>query len=185
LVVSKLYNAVSLGNPPAFDGGDCWPIAQGQLADPMDVESTTLLFPNSSVTGNLWASGTTAGTLLLPFYVPGFPISIMVRHARLSMQLDPNHKGATTGQLGGVLDTEEYIEAIRQAAGGFDPSLCQGATFESIATQIRQASDIMVDGTQDPLSTCNGISIGIGFKMKAAELSGSTVDVPPPPLNCP
>jgi hypothetical protein len=36
------------------------------------------------------------------------------------------------------------------------------ATFDSLADQIRQAFDILVDGTQDPNQTCNGISIGLG-----------------------
>jgi hypothetical protein len=44
-----------------------------------------------------------------------------------------------------------------------DRRACSGAAFQSIATQIEQASDIMKDGTNGPGPTCDGISVGIGF----------------------
>ncbi len=69
-----------------------------------------------------------------------------------------------------MLDTEKFIDQLKQVAGSFDPSLCSGPTFDSIAQQIRSASDIMVDGTQDPAQTCNAISIGVGFEAKAARI---------------
>lgn len=69
-------------------------------------------------------------------------------------------------------------------AGSLNPSLCPpSATFESIAQQIRQASDILADGTQDPGVTCNGISIGLGFEAEAATL-GVVFDAPVPPDPC-
>ena len=36
-------------------------------------------------------------------------------------------------------------------------------TVEGIKASIRQASDMMADGTQNPAVQCTGISVGLGF----------------------
>jgi hypothetical protein len=84
-----------------------------------------------------------------------------------------------------VLDTEELVAAMKAVAGSFDISLCSGPTFDSIAQQIRAASDIMSDGTNgDPNLVCNGISIGLGFDAKPALLGAVAAPVTPPPDPC-
>ena len=60
------------------------------------------------------------------------------------------------------------------------PVFCN--TFDA---QIRQASDIMVDGTQDPAKTCNGISIGLGFEMSELQFGNVANPVAPTPHICP
>ena len=42
-------------------------------------------------------------------------------------------------------------------------SLACGSAWQSIAQQITQAQDILLDGTNAPGQPCDGISIGIGF----------------------
>jgi hypothetical protein len=42
----------------------------------------------------------------------------------------------------------------------------------------------MKDGTQDPAAFCNGISIGLGFEMKAVQLGGALNAQPPEPDPC-
>ena len=86
--------------------------------------------------------------------------------------------------IGGVIDTELLVGELAKIAGSFDASLCPpSATFESISQQIRQASDILIDGTQDPNKTCNAISIGLGFDAQEAGW-GSAYDVAPSPDPC-
>ncbi len=68
--------------------------------------------------------------------------------------------------------------------GNFDPALCSGSTFDSLTDQMRQASDIMADGSQDPNATCNAISIGIGLDMSAAKLGSIAPPVTPPVDPC-
>ena len=51
-----------------------------------------------------------------------------------------------------------------------DPNLCTGSAVEGILNQIRQSSDILMDGSQDPSKTCDGISLGIGFSGKQIKL---------------
>jgi hypothetical protein len=181
---SLVYGGAVLGSAPAFDGSDCWPVLPEQLEDPVDIDSAQTEFPASSVAGNVWTSGST-DTLTLTLNIAGFPVPFVLHEARLSLELEVDHEGAVGGQLGGVLDTEAFVEAMRSVAGTFDPSLCSGSTFDSIANQLRQASDIMNDGTQDPAQVCNGISVGFGFKMKRVQLGGVATPVPPAPDPCP
>ncbi len=70
--------------------------------------------------------------------------------------------------IGGVLNTEEFVAEIKKV--GALLGLCDSALFTNLVNQIRQASDIMADGTQDPTKECNGISMGLGFEMKAVQL---------------
>lgn len=71
-----------------------------------------------------------------------------------------------------------------QAQAGFvSTSLCSGTAFESIALQIEQLSDIMVDGTSQPGQVCDGISLGVGFDAVAVHM-GPSVVVPGVPDPC-
>lgn len=74
---------------------------------------------------------------------------------------------------------------MKKNAGSFDPSFCDlnGPTMASILTQVEQAADILVDGTQDPTKTCDAISIGIGFDAVAVTL-GPVVAAPVPTDPC-
>ena len=57
-------------------------------------------------------------------------------------------------------------------------------TLQSILNQLRQASDIMSDGSQDPAKQCDAISIGLGFTMKSAQLGPVAPPTPPPADPC-
>ena len=88
------------------------------------------------------------------------------------------------GTISGVVATEEMVDAFSKAIGTLSPTLCGGPTLESIKQTIRQASDILVDGTQDPNKECNAVSIGIGFEAVKVTLSGTAVDPPASPDPC-
>jgi len=183
-LVSRLYSTTPLGMAPKFDGTDCWPVAPEGLNNPVDIKSSKISFNMSSVKMNHWDSGGDA-TLVLTFSLSGFSFRLTIHHARLSMDLAPDHKSATGGQIGGILDTAEFAGVIKQFAGTFDPSLCMGPTIDSIIAQITQASDILADGSQDPAQTCNGISIGLGFKLLPVQVGLIGPVTPPPPNPCP
>jgi type I restriction enzyme R subunit len=95
-----------------------------------------------------------------------------VHNLRIAMQLGPDEKSATAGQIGGIINAEDLVNELRKVIGSFDSSLCDpnSPTGTSVLNQIRQAADILQDGTQDPAKECDGISIGLGFTMKAAQL---------------
>ena len=62
------------------------------------------------------------------------------------------------------------LRTHRRIVGALDSNLCSGSAVEGILNQIRQSSDILMDGTQDPGKTCDGISLGIGFSGKLIKL---------------
>ncbi len=105
------------------------------------------------------------------------------QHARLPARA--RTQAPSDGTIAGVIDTEQFISELAKVAGSFDTSLCSGSTFDSIAQQIRQASDIMSDGTNgDPSKTCDAISIGLGFNGHGVTLGDVAAPVTPPPDPC-
>lgn len=182
-IVTKLYGGAPLGSEPSWDGTDCWPLVREHLSDPADKGSAKIVFDKSSVAGDVWSSGVTA-TVVLDLSLLGTPVKLTIHQARLSMKLDPDHAGATAGQLGGVVDTEELVAELKKVVGTFNPSLCNSPMVEAMANQYRQASDILKDGTQDPAVECDGISIGLGFTMDAVNLGDVAPAVDPQPNPC-
>jgi hypothetical protein len=180
-VTTRLYSGTALGMAPAFDGSDCWPVAPELLSTPTDITSSTIVFSQSAVAGNVWTSGApTTLKLTIPF-LGGAVINLTLHQAQVSLTFAADHKSATAGLLGGVLDTEEFIAEVNKAAAAL--GVC--ALIAPVEPQLRQASDIMNDGTQDPTQTCNGISIGIGFTMKNVQLGGVGPATPPNTMTCP
>ena len=175
--ITKLFGGTTLGKAPKFDGTDKWPVAPDLLSNPMDPDSSTILFPNSSVIGTAYDSGNKETFILtVPVSTQSMSTSIKLTlySAHTTMTLSEDRKSATGGMIGGVLDTEEFVAEIKKV--GYLLGLCNTALFNNLVNQIRQASDIMADGTQDPEKPCNGISMGLGFEMKAVQLG----DVGPP-----
>src|SRR5262249_1114457 len=151
---TKLFGTTALGMNPKFDGTDKWPIAPELLSDPMDPESSTVLFEHSSVKNDVFDSGKDVIVILaVPIQTQTNTLSIKLtlHSARVTMNLSADRKSAVGGMIGGVLNTEEFvaeIEKVRALVGK-----CGDAGFDAIETQLRQASDIMTDGTQDPTKT--------------------------------
>ena len=74
---------------------------------------------------------------------------------------------------------------IETLAGTLSPEFCNGGpTVESILNQIRQASDIMSDGSQQAGTPCTGISIGLGFDATEVTVDGVGAAAMPQPDPC-
>jgi hypothetical protein len=72
------------------------------------------------------------------------------------------------------------VEVFRKQAGNLGAQFCgESTTLEAILDSIRQASDIMKDGTQNPDAVCDGISIGLGFETRRSLLGEPTPVVTP------
>lgn len=169
---TQLYSAAMDGTIPSWQGADVWPIRSDCLLGG-DLASPKTAFPTAEVA--LDASGArrfrsiTVGDIDLRLMSQGFEVSMPIRRARIVMTLSDDNAHATFGMIGGILDTEAYINELAKVAGSFDPTLCPpSSTFESIAQQVRQAADILMDGSQDPSKQCEGISIGLGFDADGA-----------------
>jgi hypothetical protein len=181
---TRFYSGDPIGQPPKFDGTDCWPVDASTLITATDITSAKSAFQGGTLVSNVWTSGPPQ-TLTLTVNVQSYAMSLTLHHAVVTATLDANHQGATVGEISGVLGTEEFVTTVKQLAGTFDPTLCTSSVLTSIEDQIRQASDIMQDGTQDPTMMCNGISIGLGFTAKSIQLGGIGPASPPPATPCP
>jgi hypothetical protein len=95
-----------------------------------------------------------AGTLSLD--LGGEPLEFPIRDAYVAMT-------GSGGVLGAVAPTSGVVSAMQAVAGAISLSLCAGSAFQSIAQQIEQASDILLDGSNVPAQPCGAISMGIKF----------------------
>ncbi len=181
---AQLVDANGTETVPKWDGTDQWPVycelmndcqtsGTKQIADGND---SKVKFPSSYVANGTWVSGSKAN-VALSLSVSGYSLSLTIHNAVLTAKLDGGNPpaGATRGIIAGILETEELITSLQSVAGNIDSSLCEGSTFDNIAQQIRATSDIMKDGTQNPDAVCDGISIGLGFDMKAVQV-GKVMD---------
>ena len=91
---------------------------------------------------------------------------------------DKEIQNKTTEKM--VAGEPQFLAEFKKVAGSFDPGLCDGPTFDSIANQLAAASDIMLTGTQDPTQECNAISIGLGFEGDLVVLGSVAPPAPPP-----
>ncbi|AKT40832.1 hypothetical protein [Chondromyces crocatus] len=177
-LTSRLFVGASMGSAPAWDGNDEWPLVREFLNNPSDPNSSKVVFSQSYVTDNTWVSGTKT-TLDLTIAVAGYNISLPITNALIAMDLNAEHTGANNGTIAGILPTEQLIAELKKVIGAIQPSLCSGSAAETIFNNIRQASDVLQDGTQNPEKECDGISIGIGFNAKEIKL-GAVADAAPP-----
>jgi hypothetical protein len=172
VLTTKLFGGTKLATPPVWDGTDMWPVEPGLLDDITDKESSSIVFPNSSVVGMTFDSGKD-GTFILSVPVrtamSSTSIKLTLYSARMTMNLSDDRKSATGGVIGGVLNTEEFVAEIKKV--GFLLGYCGTVLFDNLINTVRQASDIMADGTQDPTKTCDGISMGLGFEMRPAQIA--------------
>lgn len=182
-LAARTYIARDRGAAPQWNGLDGWPVAFESLADPADVSSATLHVTDSYTDQNRWVSAGW-GELPLTLRLGSFALALRIRRAVITMEISPDRQSATGGTISGVISTSAFVAAIQEAAANFDPSLCVGPTIDSVTSQLEQASDILVDGTQDPTKTCDAISIGLGFEARAAQLGSVAEPVPPPPQPC-
>lgn len=184
VMTTKLFGATSLGMAPLWDGTDKWPVAPELLSDTTDPDSSTIVFNGSSVMGTTFDAGKGTFVLTVPLktMTDSTSIKLTLYNAKLTMTLSDDRKSSTGGMIGGVLNTEEFVAEVKKVGALLD--LCESQVFTNIITQVRQSSDMLTDGTQDPTKTCDGISIGLGFEMKEVQL-GDVGPVTPVGAACP
>ncbi len=175
------------GAGPKWDGTDEWPVFCELMNDCKDTGTTQfpdatskVNFPTSYMAGGTWVSGSKA-TVNLSLSIQGFSLALDINQAVITADMSgapPNT--ATNGMIAGVIEAEKLIESLSAVAGSISTSLCgDSPTLQSVKQSIRAAADIMKDGSQNPNANCDGISVGIGFDMKAVKL-GQVMDRNPP-----
>lgn len=180
---AQLVDAMGMDAVPKFDGSDVWPVSESLLANPADPTVSKIKFPEAYIAGNTWVSGS-KGTVTIELTISGFTVKLDIQNAYVTVDLDAG--AGKNGTIAGVLDTEQLVAQISKVAAAFDTSFCDptSPTLVSILNQLRQASDIMKDGTQDPSKECDGISIGLGFDTAAVKLGPVAKPGAAPPDPC-
>lgn len=175
-----------LGAPPKWDGGDMWPIDPGSLAEPDKPDAALCTYGETERVGDHVLTGPPC-QFNLYLGASGTVRAVPLRHARLAFDLAPDGKSAVGGHISGILQTEEFVAYLQAAAASFDPGFCDpnNPTVQSLLQQVRQASDILIDGTQDPRRPCSGISVGLGFTMQPVQIGIVADPIPPPTEPCP
>lgn len=190
LLAGGSYPAAHDGGAPTWDMNTHWPIRPELLScDQGGTDSCTsstdpimaaqVKFASAFQTNGTFVNGSPS-LLSLSLTFSGNTITLNVHSALVSFA--PQMPGSVTnGTIAGVINTEELIAGLKQIAGHISTSLCSGSAFDSIASQIRQTSDIVVNNDQvtNPAgTTCNGISVGLGFD--SSEIAAPTgMDIAP------
>jgi hypothetical protein len=155
------FVGASFGGQPTWTQADDWPVYPDWLVDGSLGSGSKIAFPAASIDAGTWSSGTPTD-LPFQFGFGAIGIGIVIHHATASF-VHTTPSTAAGGNIGGVLDTQEFVAALENAAGWISSSLCQGSAIGSITQQVQQAQDILLDGSSTAGQTCNAISIGLGF----------------------
>ena len=154
--------APSFGWPVRPELLDCFPNCGG-VTNP--AAHSTVQLTGAYQSGGTFVSG--APTQLdLSLTIAGQPLQLTVHAAVITFQpQSPGH--VTNGIISGAIATQDFVNAIHDVVGFFlNGSLCSGTALVGIENEIAQASDVIVNGntvTNAPGTTCNGISVGLGF----------------------
>jgi hypothetical protein len=159
---------------PTFAPDDNWPYR----ADPI------VPISGAYVNNGTFVNGAGGATVELALFIQGVQLSLTINRAAITFDhTAPND--ITNGTISGVINTEELVMGIEKVAGRISTQLCGGSTLDTIKQTIRQASDILSDGTNKAGANCDAISIGLGFTgKKIGELTKTAVDKAPPPDPC-
>lgn len=176
LAGAKYTDADGGAATPAWDTTTNWPVLPdmglisgctstgGCPAGTDPIANAVVKFNGAFQSKGTFVSGA-PNPLTLSLSIGGQELSLNIASAVISF--DPMAPGSVTnGTIAGVLDTTQLIAGLMNVAGNISTSLCSGSAFQSIAMQIEQTSDILLNGTtvsNTAGSTCNAISIGLGF----------------------
>ncbi|HVH42301.1 MAG TPA: hypothetical protein VM925_08150 [Labilithrix sp.] len=171
LLVGAQFNA-DKNVKPTFTTADDWPYNR----------EPQVPIAGGYVNKGVFVNGKGEASVTISLSISGQALSFTVNRAIISFKHNPGANALEEGTIAGVINTEEFVQAITSVAGRFDKSLCGGSDLvKDIQGRIREASDMLSDGTQDPSKTCDGISIGLGFTAKRVGTPTKAVDPTGPP----
>lgn len=163
--------------PPTFSPTDDWPFRA----------SPQVPINGAYINDGVFVNGTGGATVELSLSIQGQTLALTINKAIITFKHQPPND-IVDGTIAGVIATEQFVNGISSVAGRFSTELCSGSTVEGIKDSIRQASDMMADGSQKPGVACDGISIGLGFTGKRVANPTKTApegEVPPDPCTNP
>jgi hypothetical protein len=152
---------------PTFTPADDWPYRK----DPQ------IPINDAFINKGTFVNGAGGATIQLSLSISGQTLTLGIYKAIVTFDhSDPNTAG--NGTIAGVIKTDDLTAGITKVAGNISTDLCSGSTLDSILQTIRQASDILDDGSNKAGTPCNAISVGIGFTAKKIANPTMAVDNP-------
>lgn len=180
-ISGALLQGAALGHAPAWDGTDAWPIDGASLAAPSADRANLAL--DGYVNDRVWVGRGAAGAITV-LTVKGAVFHLPVAHVVVTARISDDGARLINGTISAVAPTQAGVVALASFWAATLPKVCCISECGlPPAQQFRQASDILVDGTQDSSRACDAISIGLGFEASEVQL-GPIVTVPPPPDVC-
>ncbi|HEY8089065.1 MAG TPA: hypothetical protein VIF09_14500, partial [Polyangiaceae bacterium] len=178
------FSGASFGGPPTWTVADNWPVYPDWLVDGSLANGSRIAFPSATIDAGTWASGAPTD-LPFQFGYSGIGLALVIHVGTVSF-VHATPGTAAGGNVGGVLNTQEFVATLSNAAGWISSSLCASSALDSIVQQIEQAQDILLDGTNVAGQPCDAISIGIGFDgVQIGPVSQVTFPEQPLPNICP
>ena len=162
------------GKKPTFSPADDWPYRKEPI----------IPINGAYINNGTFVNGSGGATVELALFIQGVQLSLSINRAAITFDhTAPNE--INNGTISGVIGTEALVSGIEKVAGRISTQLCGGSTLDTIKQTIRQASDILQDGTNGAGKNCDAISIGIGFTGKRiGDLKTEAKDAVPPPDPC-
>jgi hypothetical protein len=181
------YRTAKTMSMPTWDPNDARDVDSLSVTNG-DLQMPLMAFTKGYVSSRVFVGEPATGEVPLEVFLPGQSgPPPPTTHVQVLMTVDPSNTSATQGTISGVIQTQALVTWIQEIAGRIQKSFCSGSAFASIAMEIQQASDIVIepDGSVDnrPGVACNAISMGMGFDATAVKL-GNVVQVPAAPNPC-
>jgi len=175
---ASLVVAAPLGATPTWSTADIWPVDSSSLLR-SDESSPLLTFPASYLVGGVFVAEPPSGDGEIALGIAlGAPLVLPIRHVQIAMTLSPDGTTATAGTISGILPTDRLMNALEGVAEAWLGLPCALLSWDTIAQQIEQAQDILLDGTNNPSQPCSGISLGLGFEAVRVQMGPVAVVAP-------
>ena len=179
---ARSFDAAARTNRPAWNGSDDLSVLPASLVDGATLASGAKgTFREAYVNQGVVVAR--AGSLRVRLPIGGGTLALTIRNATISFRKPKTGFDTAEGTLAGTLDVDELLGHLRDEAGRFSTTLCEGTRYDDLAESVRRAADMLRDGTNRELATCDAISIGLGFVATELRPLTNVANDPAPPAD--
>jgi len=179
---ARAFTATSRTSRPAWNGGDELSVLPSALVDGTTFGSgAKATFREAYVSQGVVVAR--AGVLHVRVPTGQGVLPITIRNATVSFKKPTAGVDTTDGTIAGTVDVEELLLALRAEAGRISTMLCEGTRYDDLAESIRLAADMLTDGSNTPGTSCDALSIGLGFVATEIRPLGAVAGDPAPPAD--
>jgi len=174
---------VAAGMPvPQWDGGDAWPVDEGSLADPLDVDSALIQSSEAYVTGGVLVVRAPTGSIRMRGEV--FSMNIVLDDVVTRAKLEPAPGGyrLVDGVIAGKWSQVNAFKGLASIRYSGDMKLCtDDEKYGTVKATFCGKADLRQDGGP---GACDMLSFGATFTSDPATLGPIVTPEGPPPNPC-